>query len=105
MGIWDWDIKNNHLSWDRGMYGLYDIAGFQFGSTYDGWITRLHPDDKLQIDQEIQWAIQGKKNYDTEFRIIWTDGSIHSIKATGIVERDEDGLPNRMIGANWDITS
>jgi len=105
MGIWDWDIKNNHLSWDRGMCGLYDIAGFQFGSTYDGWITRLHPDDKLQIDQEIQWAIQGKKNYDTEFRIIWTDGSIHSIKATGIVERDEDGLPNRMIGANWDITS
>ncbi len=49
-------------------------------------------------------AINGEKEFDTEFRIVWPDGSIHFIKALGIVLRDENGVATRMIGTNWDIT-
>jgi len=104
MGIWDWDIKKNYLAWDDVMYQLYNIDSFQFGSIYDGWIRRLHPDDRQRVNEEIQMAVTNKKRYDTEFRIIWSDASIHTIKATGIIEKDDEGNPTHMIGANWDVT-
>jgi PAS domain S-box-containing protein len=104
MGIWDWDIENNNLTWDEGMHKLYKTDDSQFGSVYDGWLSKLHPEDKSHIHQEIQLALTGEKEYNTEFRIIWRDASVHYIKASGIVERDAEGNAKRMIGANLDIT-
>jgi PAS domain S-box-containing protein len=103
--IWEWDIKNDHLQWDKGMYELYKINDSQFGSIYQGWLARLHPEDKERVNEDIQKAITGKKEYDTEFRIIWGgDLSVHHIKATGIIEKDTQGNTIRLIGLNWDIT-
>jgi PAS domain S-box-containing protein len=105
MGIWDWDITNDHLSWDDGMFKLYEIEGMKFRSAYDAWLQRLHPEDKEKVNEDIQAAIAGKKEYDTEFRIICNNSAIRYIKATGLVERDAAGNAVRMIGANWDITA
>ena len=105
MGIWDWDIKKDHLLWDDGMYRLYKINDSHFGSIYNAWLSRLHPEDSERVNQEIQMAITGKKQYDTEFRIIWEDLSVHYIKATGLTEIDGEGNIIRLIGVNWDITA
>jgi len=104
MGIWEWDIQNGHLDWDDGMHQLYNISNLLFGSVYDGWISRIHAEDRQRVDEEIQTAVNGEKKYETEFRIVWPDGSIHTIKATGIVEKGTEGRPDLMTGANWDIT-
>jgi PAS domain S-box-containing protein len=50
-------------------------------------------------------AIRGEKEFDTEYRIVWPDGSIHHIRAFAIVNRDKVGNPLHMIGTNWDITA
>ncbi|PKL15971.1 MAG: hypothetical protein CVV49_18635 [Spirochaetae bacterium HGW-Spirochaetae-5] len=55
-------------------------------------------------DAEIQMAINGEKEFNTEFRVVWRDGSIHNIRALAVVQRDDSGRPVRMIGTNWDIT-
>jgi signal transduction histidine kinase/FixJ family two-component response regulator len=49
-------------------------------------------------------AIRGERDFDTEFRVVWPDGSIHNIRAMAIVQRDETGKSLHMIGTNWDIT-
>jgi signal transduction histidine kinase/DNA-binding response OmpR family regulator len=49
-------------------------------------------------------AILGEKEYDTEYRIVWPDGSIHNLMALATVIRDGAGRPTHMIGTNWDIT-
>lgn len=105
MGIWDWDIENNTLLWDEGMNQLYGIVANEFISLYEGWLSRLYDEDRQRVNNDIQLAIENKKDYNTEFRIVWGDSSIHYLKATGIVERDNEGNARRMIGANWDITS
>ena len=104
MGIWDWHIKTNRLIWDEGMNKLYKIDNGLFTLDFEGWISRIHIEDRERIASEVQLAIANKKDYDTEFKVVWDDASIHHIRATAIVERDKDGNPNRMIGANWDIT-
>jgi PAS domain S-box-containing protein len=104
IGIWDWDIKNNLLTWDEGMYRLYSVAANEFNSVYEGWFSRLHPEDRQKVEDEMQLALDNKKDYKPEFRIVWGDSSVHYINASGIIERDNDGNAIRMIGVNWDIT-
>ncbi|MFP5042692.1 PAS domain S-box protein [Parasediminibacterium sp. JCM 36343] len=105
LGIWEWDLENDTLLWDEGMYKIYGISENEFNTVYEGWISRLHEEDRKEIDNEIQLAITNEKDYNSEFRIVWSDSSIHYIGATGIVEREEGGKPKRMIGVNWDITA
>lgn len=104
LGLWDWDVKNNKLIWDEAMYKLYNLAENEFTTVYDGWASRMHEEDRQRVDNDIQLALEGKKDYNPEFRIVWTDTSVHYIKASGIIERDPNGNAVRMTGFNWDIT-
>jgi len=104
LGIWDWDVINNELIWDDGMYDLYHVHREDFSGAYEAWILQVYPEDKDRADKAIQSALTGEKDYDLEFRIIWPDGSIHTVHATGQVFFDHNGRPLRMVGINRDIT-
>ncbi len=104
IGVWEWDVVNNILTWDDQMYVLYGIKKEDFTGAYDAWQKGLHPDDKKPGDEAIQLALQGKKDFDISFRVIWPNGQIRYLKAYAIVERDNAGKPLKMIGVNFDIT-
>lgn len=104
IGIWEWDVISDRLTWDDQMYELYGIKKDQFGGAYKAWRAGLHKDDQKLGDDAIQKALTGEKEFDTSFRVVWPDKSIHFIKAYAVVERDENGVPQKMIGVNWDIT-
>ncbi len=104
VGIWDYDVVHNTLVWDDQMFALYGITREQFGGAYEAWQAGLHPDDRTLGDEEFQKALRGEKDFNTEFRVLWADGSTHYIRALAIVQRDSDSKPLRVIGTNWDIT-
>ncbi|MEO8594575.1 MAG: PAS domain S-box protein, partial [Candidatus Solibacter sp.] len=105
VGIWDYDVVNNRLVWDDQMLRLYGITPEQFGGAYEAWQAGVHPEDRQRGHEEIQLALQGMKDFNTEFRVLWPDGSIHAIRALALVQRDESGQPLHLIGTNWDITA
>jgi PAS domain S-box-containing protein len=104
VGIWDYDVVANRLIWDDEMFRLYGITREQFGGAYEAWCAGVHPEDRKRGDEEIQRALRAEKDFNTEFRVLWPDGSIHDIRAIANVERDATGKALRMIGTNWDIT-
>lgn len=104
IAIWDWDIPQNILTWDDRMYELYGLAPDRFANVYDGWASRLHPDDRAITEKAIQQALTGEKDYDPEFRVVHPDGTIRFLKAYAIVQRNERGEPQRMVGINFDIS-
>lgn len=105
VGIWDYDVVNNQLVWDEQMYRLYGITQDQFGGAYEAWQAGVHPEDRQRGDQEIQSALHGEKEFDTEFRVLWPDGTVRNIRALAVVQRDVSGKPTHMVGTNWDITA
>lgn len=105
IGIWDYDVVNNILEWDDIMLQIYGVAKGSFSGAYDAWQNGLHPDDRSQAEKDLQMAISGEKEFDTEFRIVWPDQSIHFIKARANVQRDATGNAFRIIGTNWDISN
>ena len=104
VGIWDYDVVANRLVWDDQMFRLHGITRDQFSGAYEAWQSGLHPEDKQRGNEEIQLALQGEKDFDTEFRVLWPDGSIHDIRALAAVQRDATGKALRMVGTNWDFT-
>ena len=104
VGVWDLDIVNNKLLWDDQMFALYGVAKENFGGAYKTWLSGVHPDDMERCDAEIQMAISGEKEFDTEFRVCWPDGSVRTIRALASILPDGSGNPRHMIGTNWDIT-
>ena len=104
IGVWDYDILNNILFWDDQMFELYGILKGDFEGAYEAWQHGLHPDDREEGDAHIQMAINGTKEFNTEFRVVWPNGTIRNIRALAIVQRDDSGKAIRMIGTNWDIT-
>ena len=103
IGSWEWDIINNTLIWDERMYELYDIP-LETTILFETWANSLHPDDQAATLTLLQETIAGKTEYDTDFRVIHPDGSIHFLKGYGVLVRDERGNPLTINGVNFDIT-
>ena len=104
VGTWDYNLINQTISWDDRMYFLYGVKPEQFKGVYEAWQHCVHPEDKQRGDQEIEQALKGEKDFDTQFRVVWPDGSVRHIRARALITRDEAGHAVRMIGTNWDIT-
>ncbi len=105
VGIWDYDVARDELNWDAQMFCLYGtVQPKAAGLSYSAWQAGIHPDDRDRTHQEIQLALAGTRDYDTEFRVVWPDRSVHSIRGLATVERDVSGRALHMIGTNWDIT-
>jgi PAS domain S-box-containing protein len=105
IGCWEWDIVQNTLLWDERMYELYGVTkNSDHRLAYDIWSQGLHPDDRDASEKLLSQAVLGQAEFDPEFRVVHPDGSIHFIKAFGLVRRDAKGNPQKMIGVNLDIS-
>jgi len=105
IGIWDLDVVNNVLKWDDAMYRIYGTKKENFAGAYEAWLASVHPDDLATSTHELESALKGEKKFDTEFRVVWPDKTVHYVKAVAAVQRDERGNAVRMVGTNLDITA
>lgn len=64
----------------------------------------LHPDDRKQVETAILESQKFGKDYDAEFRILHSDGSVHWIATKGKTFLDSDGKPINMMGVVRGIT-
>ena len=105
VGIWDYNVVDNTLVWDDQMFRLYGKTREEFSGAYEAWQSGLHPEDRQRGEEELRAAIRGEKEFDTEFRVVWPDGSVHHIRALAVVKRDGGGNVTHFVGTNWDITA
>jgi PAS domain S-box-containing protein len=104
LGIWDWDVKKNRLSWDTTLFEMYNVKPTEFVASYEAWQRTVFPDDLISAEADLHAALHGKQNFKTAFRIVWPNGEIRWLSANGHVQRNANGEPIRMIGVNKDIT-
>ncbi|MEH2059307.1 MAG: PAS domain S-box protein [Nostoc sp.] len=104
-GIWEYDFAQGRQIWDDRMHELYGLSNGDFAETLNAWLSYVHPDDRNHVSTTIEQVVQGKKEYDMEFRIVKPSVEVRTLKGYGIIKRDQQGEPVGMIGVNYDITS
>ncbi len=104
VGVWDWDISNDRIFWDKVMYRLYGCEPGNFAGNAAAWANALHPLDKRVTEAALQAALRGEAEFSPEFRIIWPNGNVRYIKAASHTTFDNQGNAVRMVGINYDQT-
>ncbi|WP_018259705.1 PAS domain-containing protein [Methylobacterium sp. WSM2598] len=74
--------------------------------THEEWVGRIHPEDReATLGHFLDAVRSGAREYRAEYRIIRpSDGAVRWIAAVAEIERDEAGVPLRLVGAHRDVT-
>jgi len=104
LGFWDWDLDRDEMVWDDRMFALFGARREDFGEAREAWLHGLHPEDRDRVEADLSSARLGRGGFETEFRVLWPDGSLHHLKAYAQVLRRSEGSPERMMGVDFDIT-
>lgn len=104
IGTWDWDIDTNHLYWSDAIYGMFGYSVNEVTPSYELFCNAVHPDDRARVRTGELRCIETGENHDEEYRVVWPDGTLHWLRETGNVVKDELGTPIKMMGVVRDIT-
>ncbi|WP_230392907.1 sensor domain-containing diguanylate cyclase [Pseudomonas guariconensis] len=104
IGTWDWDIDTNHLYWSDAIFGMFGYSIDEVTPSYELFCNAVHPDDRARVRAGELRCIETGENHDEEYRVVWPDGTLHWLRETGNVVKDELGTPIKMMGVVRDIT-
>jgi PAS domain S-box-containing protein len=104
VGIWVRDLVRNEV-WATDNWRT--LFGFAKSERIDlnGFLQKLHPEDREAVSQTLAKALGGEGAYETEYRVVLPDGRIRWIASRGRVEFNGAGKPVLMRGASLDITT
>lgn len=103
VGTWTWCIDTDELIWSDLTYQLFGVDPHTFQPSRQSVENLVHPEDRGQIDQQVEHCLQTGGDFNCEYRIIWpNDESIHYLRSRGQVLLDRGEV--RLTGACWDIT-
>lgn len=105
-GIYDINLRTGEAIINDNYATMLEYDPDTFLETYDNFISRLHPDDKVGFNETFQQYITKKiPDYRIEYRQKTATGKWIWILSVGsVIEYDAEGRPLRMVGTHTDIT-
>ncbi|HQU81897.1 MAG TPA: response regulator, partial [Pyrinomonadaceae bacterium] len=102
LGVWEWNLVTNSVYWSPESYRIFgtDI----FNQEINGFFSFVYQDDLQRVKHELFQAIEKRRIFRSEFRIVKNTGEIVWMANFALTEYDEDRKPLRMIGTVQDIT-
>ena len=105
--IWDWNLETGEFYRDQQgatkVYGLEDVSQIK---DFNTWMERIHPEDHDRVQKVVTDFLHATKEntFDVEYRFKKDDGTYSYVYDRGILIRNEEGKPIRMVGAAQNIT-
>jgi PAS domain S-box-containing protein len=104
IGSWEWSIADNQVSWSDELFNIYGIDRAGFVASYEGFLSRVHPDDVEHTTAVIRQAVEGVTPFIYDHRIVRPDGSVRMLHTRGEVLPDTEGKAGRLVGSCFDVT-
>ena len=105
-GIWYWDLENPEDEWMSPRF--WEVFGYDPAEKEhkaSAWQDMIHPEDlELALDNFHKHCADPKHPYDQVVRYRHKNGSTVWVRCRGIVIRDAEGNPKRMLGAHNEVT-
>jgi len=107
-GLWEWDLMSDRVQlsprWKR-------MLGFEPDEITDskaGWLGQVHADDRTAFESALRAHLEAEVHeaqaFDRAVRLLHKDRSVRHVLSRGVVIRQENGVPFRVVGLDTDVT-
>jgi PAS domain S-box-containing protein len=101
--IWDWNVKTDIVTWNKGIKGIFGYDHLQYSHTW--WLSQMYPEDIPLVTKHVESLIEGHESkFEVEYRFRCANGTFKYVLDRGFIMFDNQGKPYRMIGSMQDIT-
>ena len=105
VGSFAYDIDSEEIQVSAGYSALHGLPDGTTHITRRMWQMGLHPDDLERVEELRNHVFRDRgREYGTEYRIVRSGAELRWIEARCFVSYGIDGLPQRVVGVNIDIT-
>lgn len=105
-GVWDWDLKTNRFYFSPRWKQMIGYDKEEFSERPQEWLDRVHPLDRPGLDAAIAEYLQGTgSHFEAEYRLLHGDGTYHWMQSRGLAVYNSEGIAERLIGSQTDITA
>ncbi len=104
IGDWEWEISSDTLMWSEEAYRIFGLEPRELVGSLAGFLHRVYPDDRETVMGAIRSALDERRPYSIDHRIVLPDGSIRVVHGVAEVVFDKKWRPVRMRGTVQDIT-
>lgn len=106
LGVWDWNLETDECFYSPTWARMLGYEQSELLAASDLWLRLTHPDDQERAVASGDKHLAGLTEIiDTELRLRHRDGHwVWVLDRGGVVERDENGKPLRMVGVQTDIS-
>ncbi len=104
-GLWDWNLLTHEVYYSPRWTEMLGYTEQDIEPVLDAWISRVHPDDVLQLKTDLDRHLAGcSTHFQNEHRILHHDGEYRWMLTRGQALMNAEGKPIRMAGSQTDIT-
>ncbi|WP_167767138.1 PAS domain S-box protein [Jannaschia formosa] len=99
-GSFVWQLPDGEVHGDAGMAKLFELPSDEVArSPSEIYLSRIHPEDRPDVEAKVAALLAGETRYDDEYRVILPDGRVRWCIARGTVDQ------NRLFsGAVFEVT-
>ncbi|WP_278034862.1 PAS domain S-box protein [Flavobacterium nitratireducens] len=103
-GIWELDINTNEAKMSNNWARILGFSIFEVEQNYEFWRSRVHSDDLVRVEKQLQEYILGKLDECFgKYRIKNKKGKFIWLQYSGTIKRNKKGKPLKIIGTIVDI--
>ncbi len=104
-GVWEWQPDSRDIYLEPALKQLLGYEDGEIANTLDAWHGLTHPEDRGRVMAEIQAYLESNAtHFEIERRLLHKSGEVRWMTARGVIIRDEQGNPYRLVGTDSDIT-
>ena len=104
LGMWEWTVTEPVVTWSAELYRIYDVTPETYTPTYEGYLAKVHPDDRGRVAAATERVFREHVPYSHDERIYRPDGSIRYLHTWAHSVVDADGKLIQLVGICQDIT-
>jgi diguanylate cyclase (GGDEF)-like protein/PAS domain S-box-containing protein len=105
-GVWEVDLTNDRMTVNEAFSAAFGYDGALMSLQAHWWIEQIHPDDQERVVTEMgEFFASDRDHYATEHRFRRADGTYADVYVCGFALRDENGKPERLVGALQDLSA
>lgn len=103
-GSWKHDISSGKVTVSPEIHRIFRSSPDEDTSSPEFWFGRIHPDDRQRVQDLFQRCEIEKSDYQADYRLLLSDGTIRHQHAVGRPVTNESGDLVEFVGTAMDVT-